>query len=93
MKKTPGSPVLHAHVRYSCRDDYGTEPHEVSAWAGVHYWAGRRGVAANCAGDAVLTWPEGNGYLVGRMAERVRAQIAPALSGNVARVRPSGSPA
>ena len=72
------SPVLHAHVRYSCRDDYGTEPHEVSAWAGIHYWAGRRGAAANCAGDAVLTWPEGNGHLTGRMAERLRRHLTPA---------------
>lgn len=71
------SPVLHAHVRYSCRDDYGTEPGEVSAWAGIHYWAGRRGAAANCAGDAVLTWPEGNGHIAGRMAERLRANIRP----------------
>ena len=72
------SPVLHAHVRYSCRDDYGTEPNEVSAWAGIHYWAARRGAAANVAGDAVLTWPEGNGHLVHRMADRVRAHIRPA---------------
>ena len=72
------SPMLHAHVRYGCCDDYGTEPHEVSAWAGIHYWAGRRGAAANCDGDAVLTWPEGNGYLTGRMAARLRAHVAPA---------------
>ncbi|WP_425229559.1 FAD-dependent oxidoreductase [Sphingomonas sp.] len=71
------SPVLHAHVRYSMRDDYGTEPQHVSAWAGIHYWAGRRGEAANVAGDAVLTWPEGNGHLAGRMAARLRDHIAP----------------
>ena len=71
------SPMLHAHVRYACRDDYGTEPQHCSAWAGIHYWAGRRGVAANVAGDAVLTWPEGNGHLAGRMAARVRDRIAP----------------
>ena len=71
------SPVLHAHVRYSCRDDYGTEPQHTSAWAGIHYWAGRRGSAANVAGDAVLTWPEGNGHLAARMAARVRDRIVP----------------
>ena len=69
------SPVLHAHVRYCCRDDYGTEPAEVSAWAGIHYFAGRRGSAANADGDTVLTWPEGNGYLAGRMAARMAAHI------------------
>ncbi|WP_419809567.1 FAD-dependent oxidoreductase [Sphingomonas sp.] len=71
------SPVLHAHVRYGCRDDYGTEPEHTSAWAGIHYWAGRRGEAANVAGDAVLTWPEGNAHLAGRMAARLRAHLAP----------------
>jgi glycine/D-amino acid oxidase-like deaminating enzyme len=69
------SPILRGHVRYACRDDYGTEPDQVSAWAGIHYFAGRRGVAANTAGDTVLTWPEGNGHLVGRMAARLKAQI------------------
>jgi hypothetical protein len=70
------SPVLRGHVRYACRDDYGTEPGEVSAWAGIHYFASRRGAAANAAPDAVLTWPEGNGHLVGRMAARLRPQLA-----------------
>jgi hypothetical protein len=69
------SPILRGHVRYACRDDYGTEPDQVSAWAGIHYFAGRRGVAANTSGDTVLTWPEGNGHLVGRMAARLKAQI------------------
>ena len=69
------SPILRGHVRYACRDDYGTEPDQVSAWAGVHYFAGRRGVAANASGDTVLTWPEGNGHLVGRMADRLRTNI------------------
>jgi hypothetical protein len=71
------SPMLHAHVRYGCRDDYGTEPQHTSAWAGIHYYAGRRGAAANVDGEAVLTWPEGNGHLVGRMAARLRDRISP----------------
>ena len=74
------SPLLHAHVRYSCRDDYGTEPQQVSAWAGIHYWAGRRGAAANCDGDAVLTWPGGNGHLTELMAARLRPHITPATT-------------
>lgn len=69
------SPILRGHVRYACRDDYGTEPDQVSAWAGIHYFASRRGYAANADPDAVLTWPEGNGYLVGRMAARVRDHL------------------
>ncbi len=69
------SPVLRAHVRYACRDDYGTEPAETSAWAGIHYFVSRRGFAADGAGDNELTWPEGNGRLTGLMAERLRGQI------------------
>jgi hypothetical protein len=70
------SPVLRAYLRYCCRDDYGTEPEQVSAWAGIHYFAGRRGWAANGDGDRELTWPEGNARLAHLMAERQRAQIA-----------------
>lgn len=69
------SPILRGHVRYACRDDYGTEPNETSAWAGIHYFASRRGVAANAEPDTVLTWPEGNGHLVGRMAARLKAHL------------------
>jgi len=71
------SPILRTHVRYCCRDDYGTEPHQVSAWAGIHYFASRRGLAANTDPDTVLTWPEGNGHLAHALARRVRGQIAP----------------
>ena len=64
------SPVLLGHLRYACRDDYGTEPDKVSAWAGIHYFAGRRGWAASGDGDSLLTWPEGNAHLAQAMAAR-----------------------
>lgn len=70
------SPVLRAHVRYACRDDYGTEPGDVSAWAGIHYFASRRGFSADGAGDNELTWPEGNGRLARLMADRLGDRIA-----------------
>ncbi|WP_298193284.1 NAD(P)-binding protein [Novosphingobium sp.] len=69
------SPVLRAHLRYCCRDDYGTEPEHISAWAGVHYFAGRRGWAARGDGDRELTWPEGNGRLVGLMGKIVAPHV------------------
>lgn len=80
------SPLLAAHLRYACRDEYGCEPADVSAWAGIHYFAGRRGAAANAAGDAVLTWPAGNGHLAARMAARLRDHVHPAML--VGRVEP-----
>ena len=60
---------------YSCRDDYGAGLAHVSAWAGVHYFASRRGRAANADSDAVVTWPEGNGWLVEQMARSIRERI------------------
>lgn len=65
------SPVLRGHVRYAMRDDYGTEPEHVSAWAGIHYFAARRGWGAGEVGDKVLTWPEGNARLAGALAARI----------------------
>jgi monoamine oxidase len=69
------SSVLRAHIRYCCRDDYGAEPEQTSAWAGIHYFAGRRGWAADGAGNSELTWPEGNARLTGAMAARFPAQL------------------
>ncbi len=69
------SQVLRAHVRYAMRDDYGTEPDHVSAWAGIHYFAGRRAFAADDAGDNVLTWPEGNHRLVRALAQPIGDRI------------------
>ena len=71
-----------AHLRwyldYSCRDDYGGGTARVSAWAGIHYFASRHGFhapgeAAPEEREAVLTWPEGNGWLTRRLAEPLRA--------------------
>lgn len=61
------APSLHWYVDYACRDDYGTGHHQVSAWAGIHYFACRTGWGALRGGqdnEAVLTAPEGNGWLV-----------------------------
>lgn len=52
------------YLDYCCRDDFGAGAPVVSAWAGLHYFAGRKGKAANAEPFAVLTWPQGNGRLV-----------------------------
>ena len=61
---------VHWLVNYACRDDYGCDYREVSAWAGIHYFASRDAHAENAEGDTVLTWPEGNGWIVRRLLER-----------------------
>lgn len=63
------SKPLRWYVDYCCRDDFGTPASQASAWAGIHYFAGRRGVAANAEPNTVVTWPEGNAWLAQRLRE------------------------
>lgn len=69
------SSYLHWYLDYCMRDDYGTTLNEVSAWAGLHYFASRRGIAANAGPTDVLTWPEGNGFLASRLAAACVGQL------------------
>ncbi len=69
------SEPLRWYVNYCCRDDYGAGIEKVSAWAGIHYFASRDARAANAPGYAVVTWPEGNGWLVRRLREAIDSQI------------------
>ena len=66
-------PHLRWYLDYCCRDDYGAGLDVVSAWAGIHYFASRHGFqvpgAADAEREAVLTWPEGNGWLTQRLAQ------------------------
>ncbi len=64
------SPLLRWYLDYCCRDDYGADAASVSAWAGLHYFASRNGVAANADPGTVVTWPEGNGHLARELLER-----------------------
>jgi glycine/D-amino acid oxidase-like deaminating enzyme len=63
------------HVDYCCRDDYGAGLEHISAWAGVHYFASRRGRAANADADAVVTWPEGNGWLASQLTRPLGERV------------------
>lgn len=56
------------YLDYCCLDDYGATSDTVSAFAGLHYFAARRGVAANAGAGSVLTWPQGNAFLVEALA-------------------------
>jgi glycine/D-amino acid oxidase-like deaminating enzyme len=57
------------YVDYACRDDYGALARDVSAWAGVHYFASRP------QHEHELTWPEGNGWIAKRLASRFARQL------------------
>lgn len=69
------SEPLRWYVNYCCRDDYGAGIEKISAWAGIHYFASRDARAANAPGYAVVTWPEGNGWLVKQMQSSLRTHI------------------
>ena len=69
------SEKLFWYLNYCCRDDYGQGIKHVSAFAGLHYFASRKGKGANCEENAVLTWSEGNAHLVNLLAESLHPQI------------------
>lgn len=65
------SPAVEWLVNYGCRDDYGCQVDQTSAWAALHYFAARTGSEE---GD-VLTWPEGNGWLIRQLAQPLQEQL------------------
>jgi predicted NAD/FAD-dependent oxidoreductase len=64
------SPFLAWYLNYACRDDYGTDWQETSAWAGLHYFSARLG-----DGGKVLTWPEGNHWLIRQLLKGIEAKF------------------
>jgi NAD(P)-binding Rossmann-like domain len=64
------SRVLNWYLNYCCRDDYGSLSSDTSAWAGIHYFASREPEE-----KGPLTWPEGNGWIVKRLLERVGSSV------------------
>jgi len=69
------SPYLYWYVNYCCRDDFGTDYRRASAWAGIHYFAARKGIAANAPPQSVITWPEGNSWLVAQLKKSFSNKI------------------
>jgi predicted NAD/FAD-dependent oxidoreductase len=73
------APALRWYLDYCCRDDYGAGAAEVSAWAGLHYFASRHGFHApgleGAEREAVLTWPQGNAWLTERMAAPLQQRL------------------
>ncbi len=63
-------------VEYGTRDDYGASLTQASAWAAVHYFAGRESEE-----EGPLTWPEGNDYIARALTARLgRARDAQGVS-------------
>ena len=71
------SEAVHWLANYATRDDYGCDYRETSAWAGLHYFASRNAGARDADADTVLTWPEGNGFVVRHLLERYRFPVTP----------------
>ena len=71
------SQYLRWYVNYCCADDYGSSLRQTSAWAMVHYFASRRSHSANAPADAVLTWPEGNYWLIKQLENGLTGRIRP----------------
>ena len=61
-------------VDYACRDDFGSRPTQTSAFAGIHYYASRL-LGAGREPQPVLTWPAGNGFLVGKLRTKVGDRV------------------
>ena len=69
------APALRWYLDYACRDDYGATAAQVSAWAGLHYFASRKGQAHNATAADVLTWPEGNHFLTEQLRRHATAPV------------------
>lgn len=70
QKELLTSKVLFQYIDYCCRDDYGLGAEHISAWAGIHYFAGRKHDFIGYE-DNVLTWPEGNARLTSLLKKYV----------------------
>ncbi len=79
------------YLNYCCKDDYGAPAAKVSAWAGLHYFCSRRGKAANAEPNAVLTWPEGNGFLMKCLRSGLEKHIELGKMASEVNINPRGS--
>ena len=68
------APGLRWYAEYATRDDYGCLLGQASAWAGIHYFAARL-AGPDDSGADFLTWPEGNGFLVRRLARAAAGRV------------------
>ena len=67
--------VLEDHLNYRRKDDYGMGIEHVSAWAGIHYFAGRTGECKNMKHETILTWKNGNAFLSKKIFEYIKDKV------------------
>lgn len=68
------SEFVHWYVNYGVRDDYGASYEDVSAWAGIHYFASRDEKDDQKDAD-LMTWPQGNGFLVQGFKDKIKSKV------------------
>lgn len=59
---------------YACRDDYGLQLDQTSAWAGLFYFCSRISQSGQ-ESQPFITFPEGNGRFVDFLANKIRDKI------------------
>ena len=59
---------------YAVRDDFGSRLDTTSAWAGIFYFAARKQGPGE-ESRPLLTWPEGNGFLVNHLLKTCRDRV------------------
>ncbi|PRP97500.1 hypothetical protein ENSA5_33930 [Enhygromyxa salina] len=64
---------LRWYVDYACRDDYGCTLDQTSAFAGLHHFLARG--LEDTRDGALLTWPGGNGELLGALHDHLGAHL------------------
>ncbi len=75
LKNNFSSNYLHNYINYCTRDDFGTPYDICSAWVGIHYFASRKGKGVNAEHSDVITWPEGNGFLINALKKNIEKNI------------------
>ena len=68
------SPRLRWLVAYACRDDYGAQLEDTSAWAAIFYFASRVPKEGE-ESLPLITWPDGNGRIAAHLASSARQRI------------------
>lgn len=69
------------YADYCCRDDYGQGIHQVSAWAGLHYFCARTRLDDEHEhSHQVLTWSDGLNHLSERMRQYCRLKTCPDMA-------------